>query len=94
MASMDFRRSALGLTLLATVLSCHPARAEKQAALSPVGPPASQGARQYAVGDQVPASVKLDDDGYPDRRYAILIVDGALVVVIDRISRRVVEVLR
>jgi hypothetical protein len=94
MASTNFRRSSLGLTVLATLLSSHPARAEKQVDLSPIMPPASQGARQYAVGDQVPASVKLDDDGYPDRRYAILIVDGALVVVIDRISRRVVQVLR
>jgi hypothetical protein len=46
------------------------------------------------VGDLVPLSAKLDDDGFPNRPYAILIVDGAVVVVIDRVTRRVVEVLR
>lgn len=45
------------------------------------------------MGDQVPSSVKIDDDGFPDRQYEILIVDGAIVVVIDRTTRRVVEVL-
>jgi hypothetical protein len=57
-------------------------------------PPQSHAARPYAVGDQVPSSVKIDDDGFPDRQYEILIVDGAIVVVIDRTTRRVVEVLR
>jgi len=46
------------------------------------------------VGDQVPSSIKFDDDGFPDRPYAILIVDGAIIFVIDRTTRRVVEVLR
>ena len=57
-------------------------------------PPQSDAARQYAVGDEVPSSVKIDDDGFPNRPYEILIVDGAIVVVIDRTTRRVVEVLR
>ena len=94
MAFLNFRLPAIGLTLFAATLSCDLARAEKQSNLSLSGPPQTHAARQYAVGDQVPSSVKVDDDGSPNRPYAILIVDGAVVVVIDRITRRVVEVLR
>lgn len=94
MASLSFRRSASGLSLFVAMLSCGLARAEKQLDLSPLIQPQSHATRQYAVGDQVPSSVKLDDDGFPDRPNGILIVDGAIVVVIDRITRRVVEVLR
>ena len=92
MASLNFRGPAIGLALFVTTLSCAFAHAEKQPDLSLIGPPQSHAAPQYAVGDQVPPSVKLDDDGFPDRPYAILIVDRAIVVVIERITRRVVEV--
>jgi hypothetical protein len=84
MASLHFRGPAIGLTLLVATLSCGRALADSL--------PQSSATRQYAVGDQVPPSVKLDDDGYPDRPYGILIVDRAIVVVIDRATRRVVEV--
>ena len=87
MASLNFRGPAIGLTLFVTTLSSGLARAEENLAQS-------HAARQYAVGDQVPPSVKLDDDGFPDRPYGILIVAGAIVVVIDRVTRRVVEVLQ
>jgi hypothetical protein len=89
-----FRLPAVGFTLFLTALSSHSARAEIQTGHSVLTPPQSHAARRYAVGDQVPSSVKIDDDGFPDRPYGILIIDGAIVVVIDRTSRRVVEVLR
>jgi hypothetical protein len=54
------------------------------------GPPQSQ----YAVGDQVPLAVRLDDEGGPNRRYGILIVEGSIVVIIDRATRRVVQIMR
>lgn len=94
MTLSNFRLPAIGLTLFVTTLPCGLARAEKQPDLSRSGPPQTQAVRQYAVGDLVPLSAKLDDDGFPNRPYAILIVDGAVVVVIDRVTRRVVEVLR
>jgi len=67
------------------MLTCGGARAD---APKP-RPIASQ---HYAVGDQIPASVQFDDDGFPNRPYGILIVDRAVVVVVDRATRRVVEV--
>lgn len=92
MASFGFRRDAIGLTLLVATLMPGLVCAGTQPALPPLGPP--HPGRQYAVGDEVPSSVKPDDDGFPDRPYAILIVDGAVVVVVDRMTRRVVQVLQ
>jgi hypothetical protein len=94
MAFLNFRLPAIGLTLFVTTLSCGLARADKQPDFSPSGPPQTHAARLYAVGDLVPLSAKLDDDGFPNRPYAILIVDGAVVVVIDRVTRHVVQALR
>jgi hypothetical protein len=94
MAFLNFRLPAIGLTLFVTTLPCDLARAEKQPDFSVSGRPQAHAARQFAVGDLVPLSAKLDDDGFPNRPYAILIVDGAVIVVIDRMTRRVVEVLR
>ena len=94
MASLTFRLPAIGVTLFIGALSCCSVRAEVQSGVSLRNPSQSHAAQQYAVGDQVPSSVKIDDDGFPDRQYEILIVDGAIVVVIDRTTRRVVEVLR
>ena len=79
-------------TLLAIALSCGWASASEQKDLSALGPPRTHAGEAYTVGDQVPPSVKFDDDGYPNRPYAILIVDRAVVVVVDRATRRVVEV--
>jgi hypothetical protein len=56
------------------------------------GPPQTHAAREYSVGDQVPSSIKVNDDGFPNRPYAILILDGAICRR-DR-PRRVVEVIR
>lgn len=94
MALAKFRCPMIALTLFAGLLSTGSARAEKQSDLSLRSPPQSHIAQQYIVGDLVPSSVRFDDDGFPDRPYALLIVDGAVVVVIDRVTRRVVEVLR
>lgn len=94
MSSLTFRLPAIGVTLFVVALSCRSVRAEIQSGVSVPSPPQSHGARPYAVGDQVPSSVKIDDDGFPNRQYEIMIVDGAIVVVIDRTTRRVVEVLR
>ena len=94
MVLTKLRRPAVGLTLFAALLLTGLARAEKQTDLSLRSPPQSQVAQHYTVGDVVPSSVRFDDDGFPDRPYALLIVDGAVVVVIDRVTRRVVEVLR
>ena len=94
MSSLTFRLPAIGVTLFVVALSCRSVRAEIQSGVSVSPPPQSHAARPYAVGDQVPSSVKIDDDGFPDRQYEILIVDGAIVVVIDRTTRRVVEVLQ
>ena len=94
MASLNFSLPAIGMIFLVSAAPCGSARAEKQSDLSPFDQPQTHAARQYAVGDQVPSSIKVDDDGFPNRPYAILIVDGAVVVVIDRITRRVVEVIR
>ena len=94
MASLTFSLHAIGVTLFIGALSCRSACAEIQSGASVLSPPQSHATRLYAVGDQVPSSVKIDDDGFPNRRYEILIVDGAIVVVIDRTTRRVVEVLR
>ena len=94
MASLNFRLPTIGLTLFVVATSYGFAHAEKQTDPSLSGATQSYAARQYSVGDQVPSSVKFDDDGFPDRPYAILIVDGAIVFVIDRRTRRVVEVLR
>lgn len=66
MAFLDFRLPAIGLTLFVTTLSCVLARAEKQPDFSLSGPPQTHAARQYAVGDLVPSSAKLDDDGLPN----------------------------
>ena len=79
------RGSAVGLTFFVATLSCGLVPAEAQTAQS-------YAVRHYGVGDQIPSSVQFDDDGFPDRPYAILIVDRAVVVVIDRATRRVVEV--
>jgi hypothetical protein len=92
MASLNFSLPAIGMIFLVAAAPCGSARAEKQSDLSLQ--PQTHAARQYAVGDQVPSSIKVDDDGFPNRPYAILIVDGAVVVVIDRTTRRVVEVIR
>jgi hypothetical protein len=92
--SLNIRLPAMGFILVVTTLPCVPAYSETQSGPPLVRPSQSQAARNYAVGDQVPSSIKLDDDGFPDRSYGILIVDGAIVVVIDRTTRRVVEVLR
>jgi hypothetical protein len=95
MACLKFRGPAIGLTLLAATLShgsAGSALAEQRSDLSQRKPPQSQPSPPYAVGDQVPTSVKLDDDGFPDRPYGVLIVDQSVVVVIDRMTRRVVEV--
>jgi hypothetical protein len=54
----------------------------------------SDPSRQFAVGDRVPQSTTLDDDGFPDRKYGILIVDGATIFIIDRITRLIVQVTR
>jgi hypothetical protein len=94
MVSLTFRLPAIGVTLLVVALSCRSVRAEIQSGVSLRNPSQSHAAQQYAVGDQVPSSVKIDDDGFPNRPYEILIVDGAIVVVIDRTTRRVVEVLQ
>jgi len=94
MTSMTFRLPAIGVTFFIAALSCRSVRAEIQSGVSVLSPSQSHAARQYAVGDEVPSSVKIDDDGFPNRPYEILIVDGAIVVVIDRTTRRVVEVLR
>ena len=93
MACLTFRLPAIGVTLFIGALSCCSVRAEIQSGVSVPTPSQSHAAQQYAVGDQVPSSVKIDDDGFPNRPYEILIVDGAIVVVIDRTTRRVVEVL-
>ncbi|MBV9288042.1 MAG: hypothetical protein JO288_09490 [Hyphomicrobiales bacterium] len=79
-------------TLLAITLSCGWASAADQGDLSRLGPPRTHAAGVYTVGDLVSPSLKFDDDGFPNRPYAILIVDGANVVVVDRVTRRVVEV--
>jgi hypothetical protein len=94
MACLTFRLTGIGAALLIVALSCRSVRAEIQSGVSVPSPSQSQAAQQYAVGDQVPSSVKIDDDGFPNRPYEILIVDGAIVVVIDRTTRRVVEVLQ
>ena len=78
-------------TLLAITLSCDLASAAEQRDLSALGRPRTHAGGAYKVGDQVPPSVKFDDDGLPNRPYAILIVDP-MVVVVDRATRRVVEV--
>ena len=79
-------------TLLAITLWCGWASAAEQGDLSTLGPPRTHAAGVYTVGDLVSLSVKFDDDGFPNRPYAILILDGANVVVVDRATRRVVEV--
>jgi hypothetical protein len=94
MAAIISGRNAMGLTLVVATMLCGAARAAKQSDLSLFNPPYSRVAREIAVGDQVPPSVRLDDDGYPDRPYGILIVDGTVVVIVDRITRLVVEVIR
>lgn len=94
MACLTFRLPAIGVALFIGALSCRSVRAEIQSGVSVPAPSQSRAARQYAVGDQVPSSVKIDDDGFPNRPYEILIVDGTIVVVIDRTTRRVVEVLQ
>jgi hypothetical protein len=77
MGSMNFRGFALGLTAAATVLLRHPVGAEKQADLS-FHWAARASRRVTPCGWRSgPGICQLDDDGYPDRRYAILIVDGA-----------------
>jgi hypothetical protein len=91
---LNFRLQAIGVTVFIAALSCRSVRAEMQSGPSMLSPSQSHAAQLYAVGDQVPSSVKIDDDGFPNRRYEILIVDGAIVVVIDRATRRVVEVLQ
>ncbi|HTR13165.1 MAG TPA: hypothetical protein VMI72_07930 [Roseiarcus sp.] len=85
MASSYLRGPAFGLMLLVAM----PPRSVAYAAAQG---PQPAGGRHYAVGDQVPPSVQFDDDGFPNRPYAILIVDRAVVVVVDRTTRRVVEV--
>jgi len=85
MALVNLNGLAIGLALLVVTLSPGLVWAEtKSAQLSP--------AQHYTVGDQIPSSVQFDDDGFPNRPYAILIVDRAIVVVVDRATRRVVEV--
>jgi hypothetical protein len=94
LASSIPRRGAIRLTLIVTILSCGGSLAAKQSDISPSNPLRAPAVREFAVGDQVAPSVRLDDDGYPDRPYGILIVDGAVVVIIDRVTRRVVQVIR
>lgn len=79
-ASLDF---TVGLALFLATLC--PIGADAQTAQS-------HAAKSYAVGDQIPPSVQLDDDGFPDRPYGVLIVDQAIVVVVERSTRRVVEI--
>lgn len=54
---------------------------------------ADGGAVRWRVGDIVPAAVPVTmDEGY-GRSYGIAIIEGKLVLVVDRTSRQVLEVL-
>jgi hypothetical protein len=89
MAFLNLRLPAIGLTLLVATLPCGIAPAEKQSDFFLSGAPQMHAARQYSVGDLIPLS-----DGFPNRPDAILIIDGAVIALTDRVTRRVVEVLR
>ena len=77
------------------ILLVHGAPCEaKQSDSALSGPPQSRGNLQYVVGDRVPQAVRLDDEGGPGRRYGILIIEGSVVVIIDRETRVVVQIMR
>lgn len=77
----------IGVAGLITAGTRAPALQQKPAQAAP-------SVSSYRPGDLVPASVHvISDDGY-GRSYGIAIIEGETILVVDRESRRVIEVLQ